>query len=75
MLGFLVDREVSLVHPSDLIASQVLLELFSRVIDRQLTEYLVADRGILLLERSGVVAEGVFTAVVAVLGNLVDEEE
>ena len=52
----------------------VLVGLRGRV-ERQLAEHASHRLRVLLFEPAGVVAEGVLTLVVAVLGNLVDEEQ
>ncbi|MGO9502626.1 MAG: hypothetical protein ACLPUO_13860 [Streptosporangiaceae bacterium] len=74
LLG-LVDREVALVDDSDLVAAQILLVGRDGGVEFQLPDDLLGDRRVLLLEDAGVVAEGVFAVVVAVLGDLVDEEQ
>ena len=75
VLGLLVDGEVALVHLPHVVATQVGLILLGRRVDGEFAEHLVTNRGVLLLEHPRIVAESVLTAVVAVLGDLVDEEQ
>ena len=75
VLGLLVDGEVPLVNLPHLVAAKVALVLLGRGVDSEFSEHFVTDRGVLLLEHARIVAEGVFTAVVTVLGNLIDEEQ
>jgi hypothetical protein len=63
------------MDPTNFIATQILLVCSGRVIDRQLSEDLVADQDVLFLEYAGVLAKRVFSRVVAVLRTLVDEEQ
>ena len=76
-LGLLVDREVALVHGlATAIASQVLVVGRSVAASRSSSPRIsLNDRYVLLLEDARVVAEGVLAVVVAVLGDLVDEEQ
>ena len=75
VLGLLVDGEVPLVNLPHLVAAKVALVLLGRGVDSEFSEHFVTDRGVLFLEHARIVAEGVFTAVVTVLGNLIDEEQ
>ena len=75
MPGLLVDREVALVHGMHVVAAKIRPVCRGCDVELELAENAIDDRGVLLLEGPGIVAERVLAVVIAVLRHLVNEEQ